>query len=73
MAYLNTQSATGTSFAGSLFAGIENLRQRFVAYRQFRETLDGLNALTDRDLADLGLHRSQIPAVAKETVYGTAK
>lgn len=70
MAYLNTQSATGASFASTFTAGIETLRQRFHTYRQYRETVNGLSALSNRELADLGLHRSQIRAIALDSVYG---
>lgn len=46
------------------------LRDRWRRFRLFRETLRELNALSDRDLADLGIHRSQIGAVAHEAAYG---
>lgn len=46
------------------------LRDRWQRGRVFRETLRELNALSDRDLADLGIHRSQIGAVAKEAAFG---
>ena len=38
--------------------------------RVYIQTLTELNALSDRDLADLGLHRSMISAVAKDAAYG---
>lgn len=39
-------------------------------YRKYRETLDELNAMTDRELLDLNLSRHAIRAVAREAVYG---
>ncbi|MCF8511444.1 MAG: DUF1127 domain-containing protein [Rhodobacteraceae bacterium] len=38
--------------------------------RVYGQTLAELGALSDRDLADLGLHRSMISAVAKDAAYG---
>ena len=46
---------------------LQKIAQRRQVYVQ---TVSELNALSDRDLADLGLHRLMIPAVAKEAAYG---
>jgi len=34
-------------------------------------TLNELNALNNRDLADLGISAAQIPFIAREAAYGT--
>lgn len=39
-------------------------------YRQFRTTYRELDALTDRELADLGLSRLSIGDIARQSVYG---
>lgn len=39
-------------------------------FRLYRTTLDELNALSDRELADLGLSRLAIREVAYQSVYG---
>ncbi len=44
----------------------EIARERFNTYRRYRRTLNELAQLTDRELADLGLHRSGLKAVALE-------
>ncbi|KIN61514.1 DUF1127 domain containing protein [Sulfitobacter noctilucae] len=66
MAYLNTSIASGNGLTQRLsqfyHAGILRLQQ----YRSYRETFDGLNALTNRELADLGLTRSELPYVARQ-------
>lgn len=41
---------------------IERMRQRV----NTRRTIEALNRLSDRDLADIGIHRSQIVSVATE-------
>jgi uncharacterized protein YjiS (DUF1127 family) len=44
----------------------ESLSARLAWYRHYRRTLDELAQLSDRDLADLGMHRSLIRDVARE-------
>lgn len=36
----------------------------------YRETAKELNALSTRDLADLGISRAEIPFIAREAAYG---
>jgi uncharacterized protein YjiS (DUF1127 family) len=49
---------------------VARLRQSLADYRNFRRTYDELDALSDRELADLGLSRPDIRFVANEAVYG---
>jgi len=51
----------------SLFA---RLRQSFADYREYLATYGELNALSDRELADIGLSRLNVHDVAREAVYG---
>ena len=46
-----------------------SLGERFAQYRLYRATLNELASLSDRDLADLGLHRAMIEDVAREASY----
>lgn len=39
-------------------------------YRLYLATFEELRQLSDRDLADLGLHRASIRDIAHESVYG---
>ena len=55
---------------GSMIARLQDNRARAAVYRQ---TIRELNALTARDLADLGIHRSMISRIAHEAAYGVAK
>jgi uncharacterized protein YjiS (DUF1127 family) len=53
------------------FSGLwARLQKRYADHQLYRQTVDELQALSDRDLADLGLSRLQIRDVALETVYG---
>jgi uncharacterized protein YjiS (DUF1127 family) len=47
------------------------LRRSFADYRKYLVTFDELNALTDRELADLGLSRLNVRDVARSAVYGS--
>ena len=45
------------------------LGQRFARYRLYRRTLSELASMSNRELADLGLHRSEIRRVAYHAAY----
>ena len=47
-----------------------DLAARWARYSLYRTTLAELAALSDRDLADIGLNRSMVRAKAFETAYG---
>lgn len=67
MAYLTTQTTTQNSFTARLSAAFDTVATYFKQRRLYRETFDGLNALTNRELADLGLTRSELRTVALES------
>ncbi|MEI4195777.1 DUF1127 domain-containing protein [Roseovarius sp. E0-M6] len=39
-------------------------------WREFNKTRNELNSLSDRGLADLGISRGEIDAIARRAVYG---
>jgi len=43
---------------------IERMRQRY----NTKKTIEALSKLNDRDLADIGIHRSQITSIATEVL-----
>ena len=47
------------------------LRQSFADYRAYLATYDELNALSDRELADLDLSRLDVRHIALDSVYGS--
>ncbi len=46
------------------------LRKAFADYRAYLATYDELNALSDHELADIGLSRLNVRDVAREAIYG---
>ncbi len=66
MAYVNTTTAVNTSFFARIGSAFDALATRYKQHRQYRETLDGLSALSNRELADLGLYRGDLRRVARE-------
>lgn len=46
-----------------------DLAERYAKYKTYRETLTELQSLSGRELADLGLSRSNLKSVAYEAAY----
>ncbi|UWQ80424.1 DUF1127 domain-containing protein [Leisingera sp. S132] len=62
------QQISAVNFASPL-GFLDGLLVKFVRYRLYRQTVNELSALTARDLADLGLNRSEIKRVAYQAAY----
>lgn len=69
------------AFISETFTGGATLSERFAALREnfaaaraqrkiYNTTMTELDALSNRDLADLGLSRSMIKSVAMQAAYG---
>jgi uncharacterized protein YjiS (DUF1127 family) len=58
------------SLGGGLAGTIEAVRLSFAKWRLFRRTLAELQSLSNRELVDLGLHRSMVRGIALDAVYG---
>ncbi|TNE69059.1 DUF1127 domain-containing protein [Celeribacter ethanolicus] len=70
MAYANDIDSAAPA-SPTLFGGLfKSIAERVARYRVYRETVLELSDLKDRDLADLGLSRASIRAVAYEAAYG---
>lgn len=71
MAFTNTTTRLDVSPLRDMIArAVQNLQLMAQRRRVYLQTLSELTALSDRDLIDLGLHRSMISAVAKDAAYG---
>ncbi|GFE63541.1 DUF1127 domain-containing protein [Litoreibacter roseus] len=64
-----TQSQSRAGSAAHLGGFVAELKQRYAQYRLYRQTLNELSALTDRELNDLGLSRSILRRIAYEAAY----
>lgn len=71
MAYVNvTTRAANLSLADRFSGAIAQLKVMIARRAVYNQTVRELGVLTDRELADLGLSRFDIPAVAREAAYG---
>ncbi len=68
MAYYNETPSAGSTLVeralGYAAHLLETAATRHAQRRVYNQTLTELGALSNRDLADLGLHRSELPRVA---------
>ncbi|WP_299370509.1 DUF1127 domain-containing protein [uncultured Tateyamaria sp.] len=75
MAYYNDiaqRSDLVERILGTVARFLETAAERHAQRRVYRTTLDELNTLTNRELADLGMHRSELKRIAWESAYGNA-
>jgi uncharacterized protein YjiS (DUF1127 family) len=70
MAYVNSTRTVSSALADRMGDLLNSARHALHRRRVYTTTLNELNSLSDRDLSDLGLHRSTIAAVAREAAYG---
>lgn len=60
----------------ALAAGIRTLQNaatRHAKHRVYKQTLNELSQLSDRDLADLGFRRADLKSIARHAAEGTAE
>ena len=62
---IHNDHAFGASLGRTLSDLRTSLVHRFIQMRTYRSTLNDLAQLSDRDLADIGVHRANIDAVAR--------
>ena len=67
MAYANSRSAS-VGFSDRIASALRLVKDAMARRRLFNQTLVELNALTDRELADLGISRINIIDLAREAV-----
>lgn len=70
MAYAtNINTATQGAVASRFSALFDTLRTGLAKRKLYHNTLNELQVLSDRELADLGLHRSMLRRIAYEAAY----
>ncbi len=70
MAYLNATRSARPGLLDRLVALATQIREAARRRAIYRQTLRELNALTNRELTDLGLNRTMLTRVAMEAAYG---
>ncbi|MCV6824766.1 MULTISPECIES: DUF1127 domain-containing protein [Halocynthiibacter] len=70
MAFATDIRAAEAGIQVRITAAYKALVEKFAQYKTYRNTLNELEALSARELADLGLNRSMIKRVALEAAYG---
>ena len=66
--YTTAHAAPATTAFGGLTRAIANWANEFAAHWVRREAIKNLQALDDRALRDIGIHRSNIEAAVKGNV-----
>ncbi len=69
MAVSTDMNTASNTFLGRLHAILEGAKAAHARRRVYRTTLSEMISLSDRELADLGLHRSQLRRVAYQAAY----
>jgi uncharacterized protein YjiS (DUF1127 family) len=70
MAYVNSSRAASFSLADRISGFIALTKANLARRAVYNQTVRELLILSDRELADLGISRYDIPAVAREAAYG---
>ena len=70
MAYVNSNRIASNGLADRLASFVKAAKSALNQRAVYQNTLRELNALNDRELSDLGIHRELISDVAREAAYG---
>lgn len=68
MAFITENRTATVSIADRFSAFASNIAEAYAQRKLYNETYRELNALSNRDLADLGIHRSMIKSIALDAV-----
>ncbi len=66
----NIRDTVRPGSTGRIAAMFRSVELRMEQYRTYRRTLHELSILSERELCDLGIHRSMIRSIASEAAYG---
>jgi uncharacterized protein YjiS (DUF1127 family) len=67
---MNTTRSGTATISDRLNSVLQSVRAAFARRRLYNQTVRELANLSDRDLSDLGIHRSSISEIAFEAAYG---
>lgn len=69
MAFVTDIRAAEAGILDRIIAAYKGIADKYARYNLYSETFNELNALSNRDLADLGISRSMIRGIAHEAAY----
>lgn len=67
--YIETQTLPSGALKARFSQWLEQFSEQRKLAREYRRTFNELDALRDRELADLGIARADISRIARESVY----
>lgn len=70
MAYVNSTRLAGNGLAHRIAGWVKSIKTAAARRAVYEQTVRELNALTNRELADLGIARLNIQDVARAAAYG---
>lgn len=70
MAYVNNTRTASPALSEGFGGFLKTIRLAMERRAIFARTVRELNALTDRELADLGIARASITGIAREAAFG---
>lgn len=70
MAYANTTRSIELGLGDRINGLAKTIAEGIRSRRVYSQTVRELNALSARELEDLGIHRSMIASIAAEAAYG---
>jgi uncharacterized protein YjiS (DUF1127 family) len=70
MAYVNVTRTSHVTLLSRVLAATAGITAALRQRQVYLGTLRELNSLSDRDMADLGIHRAMIGEIAYEAAYG---
>ena len=70
MAFVNIPLTSRFNLGERVASTMRILKESAERAATFRRTMRELNALSERELADLGMHRSMVTRIAHEAAYG---
>ncbi len=70
MADLNATRIAPLGLGDRIVSALVSIKEAARRRAVYRQTLRELNALSTRDLNDLGIHKSMIGRIAREAAYG---
>ncbi|MGR3624122.1 DUF1127 domain-containing protein [Pseudophaeobacter sp.] len=69
MAAVQQIASHKSPFLAHVLSWVEELGAKFARFRLYRQTVNELSSLSNRELADLGLHHSMIKRIALQAAY----